>query len=97
MGHSASVKWLGKLPGAKKSFGWKAANSIDKGLGKALGTVPGPTPTIPAPPPPEQIDEGAYMARDRSRRRARLAGGQASTQTGASASYSAAPKSLLGS
>lgn len=97
MGNSASVKWLGKVPGAKKTFGWKWANKIDKSLGKSLGTVPQPAPEIPVPPPPESIDEGAYLARDRSRRRARIAGGQSSTQTGASAAYSAAPKSLLGS
>lgn len=97
MGNSASVKYLGKLPGAKKTLGWKLANKIDKSLGKSLGTVPAATPDIPVPPPPESIDEGAYLARDRSRRRARLAGGQGSTQTGATAAYSAAPKSLLGS
>lgn len=97
MGNSASVKWLGKILGVNKTFGYKAAASIDKGLGKLLGTVPGPTPTIPTPPPPESIDEGTYLARDRSRRRAKLAGGSNSTQTGASAPYSAAPKSLLGS
>jgi hypothetical protein len=70
---------------------------------KAHGAIQGyinpaipPGETTPVPPPPESIDEGAYIARDRSRRRARLASGQNSTQTGAGAMYSAAPKRLIG-
>lgn len=94
MGNAASVKWVGKIPGVNKSYGYKWTKSIDQGLGKGLGTVRDPPPPIPTPPPPETIDEGAYIARDRSRRRARLAGGQQGT---ASASYSAEPKRLLGS
>lgn len=97
MGNSASVKYLGKLPGAKKTLGWQWANKIDRTVGKSLGTIPADVPPVAPPPPPESIDEGAYTARDRSRRRAKIAGGQSSTQTGAAAAYSPAPKSLLGS
>lgn len=99
MGNSLSVKWLGKVPGAQHSIGYRFGAGVDKALGKALGTGPkAPPPGIPTPPPPETIDEGAYLARDRTRRRARLIGGANSTQTGASAlPYSPAPKALLGS
>lgn len=96
MGNSIGNKLIDKTPLRKTQLA-KWGKKSDQWLGKSLGTVPGPTPTIPVPPPPESIDEGAYLARDRSRRRARIAGGQGSTQTGASAAYSAAPKSLLGS
>lgn len=93
MGNAASVKWVGKIPGVNKSFGYKWTKDIDRGLGKALGTVRDPPPPVTPPAPPESIDEGAYMARDRTRRRARLA---ASSQGGPSAPYSAEPKKLLG-
>jgi len=96
MGNSASVKYIGKIPGVNKTFGYKWASKIDRGLGKAFGTGPQPVPDIPVPPPPESIDEGAYIARDRSRRRAKLVGGRTSTMTGAGAAYSPAPKQLIG-
>lgn len=66
----------------------------DKSLGKALGTVPGPIPEIPTPPPPESIDEDAFRLRDRARRRARRSSTVRTSATGAA--YSPAPKSLLG-
>lgn len=66
----------------------------DQWLGKTLGTVPGPIPEIPAPPPPESIDEDAFRLRDRARRRARRSSTVRTSATGAP--YSPAPKSLLG-
>lgn len=53
-----------------------------------------PAPEIPPTPPPESIDVDALKMRDRSRRRARVAGTIRTSPAGAP--YSAAPKSLLG-
>lgn len=59
-------------------------------------------PVIPEPTgvaPPESVDEGAYKARDRSRRRARLTAGRNSTirSTGSLAPSTGGGKTLLGS
>jgi hypothetical protein len=83
-------KWYPKEL-AKVDIGYRAGLAADKAAGYGPITPP---PAPPAPAPPESIDEGAYVARDRSRRRARLANSGVSASA---APYSAAPKGLLGS
>jgi hypothetical protein len=75
----------------KVNVGYIAGKWADKAAGYGPVVAP-PAPTAPAPP--ESIDEGAYVARDRSRRRARLANKGASASA---APYSPAPKLLTGS
>lgn len=67
-------------------------SGADAELAKEFGE---PLPEAPpGSPPPEQIDVDAYRTRNRARRRARAASTIRTSASGAS--YSPAPKSLLG-
>jgi hypothetical protein len=67
---------------------------LDKKSAEELGYGPVPVEAPPGFPPPEQIDADAYRSRSRNRRRAQAGSTIRTSPTGAS--YSPAPKSLLG-
>jgi hypothetical protein len=67
---------------------------LDKKSAEELGYGPVPVEEPPGIPPAEQIDADAYRMRSRSRRRAQAGSTIRTSPTGAS--YSPAPKSLLG-